>query len=247
MTNVGPTGMAGTRTFTCELDASSKCPESVKCLRADLCTAEDAYEWISSYSQTTNTTWIVDWEVRNPTRQVHRICREALVIVRFFYRMVFHNWCQHSNLDKTAGLKCTNCPTFMDIKIKAVTKETKRNDSFLKREHPLCSIIKLKEDHNHELNCADGLRLLRSFADTRDTFHIYSKDGLAPAESLQLHQQKLAVEDDGVQQLANSALNPSANTVYHWFRMWRKDRYGDEVDPLSKLEERRHYMIKMVH
>ncbi|KAH7979749.1 hypothetical protein HPB49_010808 [Dermacentor silvarum] len=199
MTNVVPTGMAGARTFTCELDASSKCPESVKCLRADLCTAEDAYEWISSYSQTTNTTWIVDWEVRNPKR------------------MVFHKkWrCEHSNLNKTAGLKSTNCPAFVDIKIKA-----------------------LKEDHNHELNCADGLRLLRSSADTRATFHSYFKDGLAPAESLQLHQQKLAVEDDGVQQLANGALIPSANTVYHWFRMWRKDHYGDEVDPLSKLEEK---------
>ncbi|XP_065306334.1 uncharacterized protein [Dermacentor albipictus] len=214
--------MAGTKTFTCELDASSNCPASVVWLRVDLCTAEDAYEWIASYSRTTNTTWIVDWEVRNPKR------------------MVFHKkWrCQHSNLNKTAGLKSTNCSAFVDIKIKAVTKQTQRNDSFLKREHPLCAIVKLKEDHNHELSCADGLRLLRSSADTRATFHSYFKDGLAPAESLQLHQQKLAVEDDGVQQLANGALNPSANTVYHWFRMWRKDNYGDELDPLSKLEEK---------
>lgn len=92
------------------------------------------------------------------------------------------------------------------------------------------------EDHNHQLNCADGLRRLRSSSDTRSTFHSYFKDGLAPAEAL--HQQKLAVEDDGVEQLANGALNPSANTVYHLFRVWHKDHYGDAVEPLSKLEEK---------
>ncbi|KAH6933181.1 hypothetical protein HPB50_012789 [Hyalomma asiaticum] len=92
------------------------------------------------------------------------------------------------------------------------------------------------EDHNHQLNCADGLRRLRSSSNTRSTFHSYFKDGLAPAEAL--HQQKLAVEDDGVEQLANGALNPSANTVYHLFRVWHKDHYGDAVEPLSKLEEK---------
>ncbi|XP_037503722.1 uncharacterized protein LOC125756129 [Rhipicephalus sanguineus] len=211
-----------TRTFTCELDASPNCPSNVKCLRVDLCTDGDAHEWLASYSRTTNTTWIVDRETRNPKR------------------MVFHKkWkCQHSSHNKTAGLNATNCPAFVDIKIKAVTKSTKRNDSFLKREHPLCAIVQLMEDHNHQLNCADGLRRLRSSSDTRSTFHSYFKDGLAPAEALHLHQQKLAVEDDGVEQLANGALNPSANTVYHWFRVWRKDHYGDAVDPLSKLEEK---------
>ncbi|KAL1445964.1 hypothetical protein MTO96_044733 [Rhipicephalus appendiculatus] len=154
--------------------------------------------------------------------------------------MVFHKkWrCQHSSRNKTAGLSCTNCPAFVDMKIKAVTKSTKRNDSFWKREHPLCAIVQLGEDHNHQLNCADGLRHLRSSSDTRATFHNYFKDGLAPAEALQLHQHKLAAEDDGVEQLANGSLNPSANTVYYWFRMCRKDHYGDAVGPISKLEEK---------
>ncbi|KAH6933180.1 hypothetical protein HPB50_012788 [Hyalomma asiaticum] len=60
-----------TRTFTCELDASSSCPSNVKCLRVDLCTDGDAHEWITSYSRTTNTTWIVDRETQNPKRHVH--------------------------------------------------------------------------------------------------------------------------------------------------------------------------------
>ncbi|KAL3203737.1 hypothetical protein MRX96_041754 [Rhipicephalus microplus] len=49
---------------------------------------------------------------------------------------------------------------------------------------------------------------------------------------------KLVAEDDSVRMLANGALNPSPNTLYYWFKVWRKDHYGDTVDPLSKLHKK---------
>ncbi|EEC05080.1 hypothetical protein IscW_ISCW005117 [Ixodes scapularis] len=91
--------------------------------------------------------------------------------------MVFHQkWrCQHSSVGKTAGRHATNCPAFVDITIKQINNNTKKNDAFLKKPVPLAAVIKLREDHNHNPDCADGLRLLKSTADTRALFHGYFK------------------------------------------------------------------------
>ncbi|KAG0413810.1 hypothetical protein HPB47_009022 [Ixodes persulcatus] len=93
--------------------------------------------------------------------------------------MVFHQkWrCQHSSVGKTAGRHATNCPSFVDIKIKKINKNTKKNDAFLKKAVPLAAVIKLREDHNHNPGCADELRLLKSTADTRALFHGYFRVG----------------------------------------------------------------------
>ncbi|KAM7281213.1 uncharacterized protein ISCGN_005764, partial [Ixodes scapularis] len=154
--------------------------------------------------------------------------------------MVFHQkWrCQHSSVNKTAGHHATNCPAFVDIKIKKINKNTKKNDAFLKKAVPLAAVIKLREDHNHNLHCADGLRLLKSTADTRALFYEYFKDGLTPAEAMCLHQEKLAATTATMEHLASGAENPSARTVYHWYSTWRVEHYGDPVDPIKKLGEK---------
>ncbi|CAN8026041.1 unnamed protein product, partial [Ixodes persulcatus] len=93
--------------------------------------------------------------------------------------IVFHErWrCQNSSLNKTAGRYSSSCPAFVDIKIKKVNRHTKKNDAFLKRPVPLAAVVRLREDHNHNLGCADGLRLLKCSPDTRAKFHAYFQVG----------------------------------------------------------------------
>ncbi|XP_077499929.1 uncharacterized protein LOC144110491 [Amblyomma americanum] len=207
--------------FECELD-SDNCVENVSCFRVALNTDGDAYEWLTSYGVATRTTWIVDWEVAKPKR------------------IAFHKkWkCQHSNRNKITGQTATNCPAFVDIKIKNITRDTRKRDPFLKRVTPLRAIVNVRDDHNHALDCADVLRLLRTTADTRAVFHSYFHDGLTPAQAIAMHQQKLEAEDDAAEKLASGAVNPSAGTVYYWFRLWRDHHYGSAVDPVSKLSEK---------
>lgn len=117
-----------------------------------------------------------------------------------------------------------------------MTKDTKKHDPFLRKAVPLPAVIKVRDDHNHCTDCADGLCLLRSTPDTRALFYGYFDDGLSPAEAIALHQQKL--EDDGLTKLASGAVNPTANTVYYWFWVWRDEHFGSTVDPLTKLTEK---------
>ncbi|XP_077486825.1 uncharacterized protein LOC144098184 [Amblyomma americanum] len=179
--------------FECELDIDN-CVENVSCFRVALNTDGDAYEWLTSYGVATRTTWIVDWEVAKPKR------------------IAFHKkWkCQHSNRNKITGQTAPNCPAFVDIKIKNITRDTRKRDPFLKRDTPLRAIVKVRDDHNHALDCADALRLLRTTADTRAVFHSYFHDGLTPAQAIAMHQQKLEAEDDAAEKLASGAVNPSA-------------------------------------
>ncbi|XP_040077985.2 uncharacterized protein LOC115331187 [Ixodes scapularis] len=151
--------------------------------------------------------------------------------------MVFHKVCrcQQSDKSKSFGVNSTSCEAFVDIKIKKITKATKRYDPYLKGMAPLSAVVKVREDHNHALDCADGLRLLRPSPGTRASFYNYFKDGLSRAEAMTLHRQKLVAGENDAIQLPSGALIPSGGTVYHWFRIWRKEHYGHTVDPLSKL------------
>lgn len=97
-------------------------------------------------------------------------------------------------------------------------------------------MVKQHEQHNHSLDCADGLR---STPETRATFFDHFESHMSPAVALDLHRRKLGAQADGETVLANGALNPSPNIVYHWFRMWRNAHYGEDLlDPLSKLAEK---------
>ncbi|KAK8775762.1 hypothetical protein V5799_030893, partial [Amblyomma americanum] len=61
---------------------------------------------------------------------------------------------------------------------------------------------------------------------------------LLAAQAIAMHQQKLEAEDDAAEKLASGAVNPSAGTVYYWYRLWRDHHYGSAVDPVSKLSEK---------
>ncbi|XP_037503483.1 uncharacterized protein LOC119378397 [Rhipicephalus sanguineus] len=195
------------KTFASELDAAAS-NEDVDVLRVALGTDGDAYAWLTEYSEATKTSWIVDWEIADPKR------------------FVFHKkWrCQHSSINKTVGRNSTNCPAFVDVKIKKVTKHTKRNDTFLRRDVPLTALIKLNENHNHVLDSAHGLRLLKSTADTRATFFQYFRNGLGPAAALDFHRSKLANQENGVSLLANSFLQSTTRHCISLVQDLEKDQ-----------------------
>lgn len=88
--------------------------------------------------------------------------------------MVFHKaWlCHHSQKHKSVHQKTernTGCSAAMDIKIKLNTVNTRRNDKYLARSPPLCAIVRLKNEHNHNINTSTALRLLRVPKEARQT------------------------------------------------------------------------------
>lgn len=131
------------------------------------------------------------------------------------------------------------CMARLDIKIKLVTKDTKKKDPYLRLPVPLVAVIRIDARHTHSLESADALRLLRGTASTRETFIGYFNDGMGIGEARKHHENKLCVQENGLMLLANGAVNPLARTVEHWHCVWRATSFGGGViDPLTKLEEK---------
>ncbi|XP_077544680.1 uncharacterized protein LOC144157796 [Haemaphysalis longicornis] len=194
----------------------------VRVLRSNLTDSNAADEWVKQYGASTNTAWIV-----------HTVRSKCT-------RMVFHKvWvCQHNERNKTSEKRSTRCPAKLDIKIKKVNRDTKKNDAFLCREVPLQAVIKLVSQHNHSTESADALRMLRPSCETKAGFVQYFEEGLGPAEALRRHERNLAAMDRGVQLRANGMLNPAYRVVGHWHKHWVQAKYGRLSNPVAKLQEK---------
>ncbi|XP_042147846.1 uncharacterized protein LOC120841334 [Ixodes scapularis] len=155
--------------------------------------------------------------------------------------MVFHKvWrCQHHPRNKVSERRNAVCMARLDVKIKKLSKGSKQNDPYLRRDVPLATVIRMDTQHSHNTHSADALRLLRGTRTTRQTFVGYFSDGMAVSEARRLHESKLCMEENGPELLANGALNPLARTVQHWHTVWRSACFGGgPIDALSKLEEK---------
>ncbi|CAN8026131.1 unnamed protein product [Ixodes persulcatus] len=204
----------------------NKSPSSeVEILRANLPDDVAAGRWVEDYGLRTNTSWIVDF-----IKSTYR-CQ----------RMVFHKtWrCSQRKRSKVRGNPGADCPAKIDIKIKKITKSTKKKDPLLRGDTPLPAVIKLihQEGHTHSTDPADAPRRLRPSPETKHTFRDYFDNGMGPAEAIRQHESKLLVQDGGYALLANGAVNPLPSSVYYWFRLWRDQRLGKDVDPSNKLQE----------
>lgn len=131
-----------------------------------------------------------------------------------------------------------NCPATLDIKIKKVNPNTMKNDQYLRRDTPLSAVIKIKEKHNHSTESADALRMLRATPEIKETFEGYFKSGLTAAGAIHHHEEMLAQDANSHVLLANSAVNPTQRTVYHWHEQWRNAKFGAVGNPLPKLQEK---------
>jgi len=84
----------------------------------------------------------------------------------FYFRVIFHKYwvCQHASKNKTKlkeSTRDTVCKASLDILLKKNNKNTRKNDSYLKKDHPLCAVVQLNLSHNHPINSCDALRNLR--------------------------------------------------------------------------------------
>lgn len=195
----------------------------VEILRANLSDDVAAGQWVEDYGLRTNTSWIVDF-----IKSTYR-CQ----------RMVFHKtWrCSQRKRSKVRGNPGADCPAKIDIKIKKITKNTKKTDPLLRGDMPLPAVIKLihQEGHTHSTDPADAPRRLRPLTETKRRFQDYFDNGMCPAEAIRLHESKLLVQEGGYALLANGAVNPLPSSVYYWFRLWRDQCLSKDVDPLKKL------------
>lgn len=153
--------------------------------------------------------------------------------------MVFHKvWhCQHHKRNKVSDRRNAACMARLDVKREKLTKGTRKNDAYLRRDVPLVAVIRVDSRHTHSTQSADALRLLRGTSTAKETFLRYFSDGTTVCEARRLHESKLCLENGGPVLLANGALNPHdqdctalAQRVEH--------HVGGTIDPLSKLEEK---------
>jgi len=118
-------------------------------------------------------------------------------VLMFLYRTVLHrSWlCQHSWKNKACSgkqaSKGTGCTASVDIKIKKVNRNTKKNDEFLRRSPPLAAVIKVSLEHNHSTESADALRYVQLSDEVTDEFQQYFDSGLQPGAAIHLHEDKI--------------------------------------------------------
>ncbi|XP_075725319.1 uncharacterized protein LOC142767471 isoform X1 [Rhipicephalus microplus] len=208
----------------CVKDNESSSPD-VDVLRANITDERHACSWVEDYGLKTNTSWVVDFV--KPTAKCER--------------MVFHKvWrCKEAKREKSCGEAAAHCPAKIDLQIKKVNRNTKRNDAFLRGEKPLPAVIKLfhHKNHSHSTAAADALSRLTPTMQTRETFLAYFDSGMSPAEATRLHESKLLVQEDGYALVANSAVNPLPPAIYYRHRLCREKNFGKDVDPLLKIAE----------
>lgn len=197
-------------------------------LRSDLGSEENASEWVKRYSEATNTSWIV-YNTQKEGRCQKMVCHKV-------WRCHLHH---HNKVGKKRN---TSCMGMIDIKVKKVNYSTKRNDAYLRRDPPLCAVMKLHLQHNHPTESDAALRLLRCNDETKALFEEYFSAALTPAEAIRLHESTLSVEGGAASlvRLASGALNPTKRAVYYLYEKWRQEHYGTVCVTLSESFRRKY-------
>jgi hypothetical protein len=104
--------------------------------------------------------------------------------VRKLYR---EDWlCQEASINKTKQ-GCANCPAFIDIEIKKLTKDTIKKDPHLRGSNPLTARINIHAVHNHSTQTTTWLTRLHPSEATKRKFLEYFAQGHGPAAARQLH------------------------------------------------------------
>jgi len=147
--------------------------------------------------------------------------------------------CSYSSHRKSSNSKKNQkCEGFIDILIKIVTKGSKKNDAYLKRDPPLNTIIKINPFHKHNCASADALKRLFIDPEVKAIFWQYFADGLSPCQAIKQNISRLQTLPNYILTLANGALNPIPWTVYRLWHKYLTKNYGTIKDPFDRLEEK---------
>ncbi|KAL5238288.1 hypothetical protein ACI65C_005698 [Semiaphis heraclei] len=156
-------------------------------------------------------------------------------------RSVMHNkWvCSFSSHRKVENSKKNQkCDAFIDFLIKIVTKGSKKNDVYLKRDPPLNTVIKINPFHSHNCGSADALKRLFIDPEVKSVFLKYFVDGLSPSQAMKQNISRLCTLPNYIVSLANGALHPRPWTVYRLRHKYLEENYGSFKEPFERLEEK---------
>ncbi|XP_047123435.2 uncharacterized protein LOC124806496 [Hydra vulgaris] len=197
-------------------------------LRASIKSEDEANQWVEEYGHKTHTRWLKSYKLNEPTRLVaHRKYQ-----------------CQHSKLNKEIkSRKNTYCVAEIDIKIKKVNANTKKNDQYLKEEPPLSGVIVVHKNHNHNIECADSMKYLPVSSVTKKLFYNYFNSGLSPAQAKRIHTDKFIYHENGSFLLADASLNPSSRTIYYLYNLWQEKHFALK-NPLEMLKNKRNVYLE---
>ncbi|KAJ8913145.1 hypothetical protein NQ315_006063, partial [Exocentrus adspersus] len=202
-----------------------KCEKECAILRVNVNSEEDVTAFLEAFSDITKTNWIVHHNVLSPQRMV------------FHKAWLCHHSCKHKSIHQKTE-RNAGCSAAMDIKIKLNTVNTRRNDAYLARSPPLCAIVRLKNEHNHNVNTSAVLRLLRVSKETIFAFETYFTSGLSASEAISMHESKLLLTDKAYTALADSSINPTRRQVQTIHDNWRSKNLGTYMEPFEKLKEK---------
>ncbi|XP_059489178.1 uncharacterized protein LOC132204967 isoform X1 [Neocloeon triangulifer] len=200
--------------------------ENSTVLRANLSSVDEIDEWVKEFSKISRSCWIVEY------------CYEEME--RYHTHKRFH--CHLSKLNKKVDSKrTTNCKVTLDIKIKLITRDTKKKDKYLRPDkHGIVrqAVIKFEGVHNHHILSADTLRLNRVDPSTAALFDKYFDDGSTAAQARKRHEDLLISNDDFVN-LADANINPTKRTVSYLFDKWSNKQFGvKSLTPIEKTQEK---------
>lgn len=163
-------------------------------------------------------------------------------IFAFSHRYVYrHTWvCNLSHKHKSENSKRDQkCKAKLDIKIKKITKDTRKKDPYIgENDPPLPAIVKITGSHSHHTNTFDSMRFLRPDEKLRKIFEDYFSDGLSPSAAIKIQWDKIRQTEAGTEDVADRHKVPSKKTVYWWYKVWTENNFGTATEPLEKLQEK---------
>ncbi|KAE8741224.1 hypothetical protein FOCC_FOCC013258 [Frankliniella occidentalis] len=220
--------------FTTVLDRENSIKDEKSVFRAAIHSEQDAGRWLEEYSKTSRSEWIV-----KDTFPHHSRAKIKSPIYRLVYRKLYVCTFANKNKHLAEGSKRNwNCKAQLDIRIKLLTKETKKRDDFLKQEDPLQGIITVSHTHSHNTETFTAWRCLRAGNDLRQKFMEYYAEGSSPAAALALHAGNLELLDDSKEKLGDSHYMPLKQTAYYWHRLFRALNYGPPSNPFETLKSK---------
>ncbi|XP_071949605.1 uncharacterized protein [Antedon mediterranea] len=201
--------------------------------KLELTTEEDVQKWLEAFQRSSSLTWRKSKTYPNSGRYNT-------------YRVDMR--CQHNTRSSKPkpgkGTKNTGCPATMNLVLKRSITNSKTQDQHVK--HGLLFNVRLKNEHNHRITCADALRRRDvsedSIAKLRDLF----EHGHSPSSALETIKHDLA-EEHGEQYVyvcADRFMCPDLQFCYRSYYKTFQKVYGASSGELMyvDLEKRVLYM-----
>ncbi|KAE8743392.1 hypothetical protein FOCC_FOCC010997 [Frankliniella occidentalis] len=187
---------------------------------------EDIDLWLRDYSKRTFTEWVV----KQTFPRADRVAYHKQYLCAF----------SKKNKIRLEGesYRNYNCTAKLDIKIKKLTKDTKKKDPYLRGQTPFCGVVTVTDIHNHHKNVSSITQFFRPEEKLRAQFETYFQEGTSPAAALSLHESKLLGQPNGLRLLADSHYMPQSTSVYWWHRVFLLLNYGPINSPLETLQQK---------